>query len=170
MVLVYCIILGGFHRPLRVMKRKIIKIVALWRAHLQKHRFCNIIGFHDVVPVIVLKFRNRQIESVSYLRNQVITLSINSFESILMIVVLYFFITLHWVMYIYIPIICFAGSTVSITVKYSTNLIYNPYLGIIKVSNNKAIIIWSTRFILLGVIISDYYKWYHDGINPFIPL
>ena len=73
-------------------------------------------------------------------------------------------------MYSYIPIICFAGSTVSITVKYSTNLIYNPYLGIIKVSNNKAIIIWSTRFILLGVIISDYYKWYHDGINPFIPL
>lgn len=48
-------------------------------------------------------------------------------------------------------------------------LIHNPYLGIIKVSENKAVIIWCIRLIFLGVIIYDVFKWIHEGINPFIP-
>ena len=48
-------------------------------------------------------------------------------------------------------------------------LIHNPYLGIIKVSENKAVIIWCIRLIFLGVIIYDFFKWIYEGINPFIP-
>lgn len=87
-----------------------------------------------------------------------------------MIVILYFFIILQWVMNIYIPLICFVGLVISLVAENGTHVMHNPYLGIIKVSKNKAIIIWSIRLILLGTIICGYFEWYRNGISPFIPL
>lgn len=73
-------------------------------------------------------------------------------------------------MYIYIPLICFTGLVISLVTEDATHVMHNPYLGIIKVSKSKAIIIWSTRLVLLGSIICGYFEWYHNGINPFILL
>lgn len=87
-----------------------------------------------------------------------------------MIVILYIVLILYWVMLIYTPIICFVGLVTSLANEDVTSIMHNPYFGIIKVSPNKGILIWSIRLFLLGSLSNAYIEWYRHGLNPFIPL
>lgn len=80
------------------------------------------------------------------------------------------FVILSWLMLTYIPLMCIAGLVTSFVTENATSVMHNPYFGIIKVSQNKSIYIWNFRFILFGLALFFYSKWYHYGINPFIPL
>ncbi len=73
-------------------------------------------------------------------------------------------------MLVYIPTICFIGLVTSLVKEDATSVMHNPYFGVIKVSPNKGIQIWSIRFTLLGSLGKAYFEWYRHGINPFIPL
>lgn len=87
-----------------------------------------------------------------------------------MVVILYIVIILNWVMLVYIPIICFVGLVTSLAKEDATSVMHNPYFGIIKVSPNNGVLIWSIRLILLGLLCNAYFEWYRHGVNPFIPL
>ena len=87
-----------------------------------------------------------------------------------MIAILYIVIVLSWVVLIYIPLICFAGLVLCLVTEDATSVMHNPYFGLIKVSKNRGILVWSMRLIFLGAIFACYCEWYRNGISPFIPL
>lgn len=87
-----------------------------------------------------------------------------------MVVILYIVIILLWLMLIYIPLVCLAGVIASCISGNATTVMHNPYFGLVNVSPNKGILIWSIRLVLLGAVLCLYSEWYRKGLNPFIPL
>lgn len=85
-----------------------------------------------------------------------------------MIFLLWIVVVLQWIAYIYLPIICFIGLIAAIVTESPISIIGNPYFGMLRISQNKAILIWSIRLLLLGSILLDYARWYLYGVNPFI--
>ena len=80
------------------------------------------------------------------------------------------FIISYWILLIYIPMVCFAGITASVVKENAISVIKNPYFGIIRVSENKGVLIWCIRLIYMGVILCAYGEWYRHDVNPFISL
>lgn len=85
-------------------------------------------------------------------------------------ILLWSVIVLQRLIYIYLPVVCFIGITLTLANDDSDNIIPDPYFGIIKVSKKKGILIWSIRLILLGIVLLDYANWYFSDINPFIQM
>lgn len=85
-------------------------------------------------------------------------------------ILLWSVIVLQRLIYIYLPVVCFLGMILTLASDDSDNIIPNPYLGIIKVSKKKGVLIWSIRLVLLGATLFDYANWYYYGVNPFIQM
>lgn len=86
-------------------------------------------------------------------------------ETVLWIVIIF-----QWILYVYLPIVCFIGLIMTLANEDPDSCVPNLYFGIIKASKKKGVLIWCIRLVLLGAVLLGYANWYYNGENPFIQL